>query len=336
MLRKVLFAFFAILFAVMLPVMWNNLLAQAMENKPQVEVQGEVTAGYTTTVVVHTPYVYSDLYFNTNNGVREFPANCTQNAVGGIICLVGEKFTFIVEISPVDAHELWILARTSFGGVIADTELIIPVKVDDYFQIRPGEVSEYLYYLANDSLGGDWHSTGILETNPPITYTLPTPGGIQFLSPITGSHLLTYFVDTPTGRQLGNIYLDVTPEAPASRFPVLVDDHFEMEEGATSVFNLLSNDRLPGDHSFGFGIDDVEVDVEYAVPTIGGLQVISPVTGIYTFTYYVDVIGIERDTAEVVVHVRPIDVGIPPEIPGDDEEEMPGLHLEYFLPFLER
>ncbi len=309
---------FAIIIAVVTASFWSTLPASAEENKPEIIVNGTVIAGYTTTITVRTNYPYWDLYFTTNHGVKEYPAICSKNAVGGITCPMGGEYTFTVEVFPAD--ELWIFARTTFGSTILQTEVIEEVSTNDFYQVRPGEKSEWLYYLGNDNLG-PWHSTGVLAVTSEVSYTLPSPGVIQFNYPVTGTYVLTYFADNDEGRHISQIYLEVTPDAPASEYPELGNDYFEMIEGETQNFNLFANDQFNSAKLLSYGIVSVEGDVNYASWPFGRLEVISPTVGVYTFTYQIQVVGIWQESAQAIVHVIPVEKPVTPSQPEQPVEE---------------
>lgn len=297
--------------------------------KPGITIIGDVAAKNTVTITVKTPYPKWETYFTTTGTIISHPAICEINVVGGANCDSADEYQFIVEVPVSESGVMWVFARTYFGDDIRQTEVYVEINGNDYFHVRPGEVSEYLWYLGNDNLGGKWSSTGILPAELPFSYTSPSPGALQIFYPVTGTYTLTYNVSTPYGLKGANIFLKVSADAPASRFPDAKDDYFEILEGQPSSYlGFLGNDYINAEgRTTTFGIQEADVPFPYSSPTPGTLQVVSPIAGTYTLTYYIDVYGMGRDTANIYLTV------IPFKHPTNTETTpQPGNGVTYYLP----
>ncbi len=113
---------------------------------------------------------------------------------------------------------------------------------------------------------------------------------------------------------------------------VLVDDVFLMESGAPQKdFYFFANDHVPWPEegqNWSTGIKPANVPFQYNSYTPGGLRVFAPPEGVFTFTYWV---SIETQWEEATITLF---VTNPPD--EEDDDEMPPLFLELFLPALSR
>jgi len=332
--NTVLSIVFSLLFVLSLVAVPQTAYSAPIEDeKPEIVIKGDVIAGEPVEIIVHTPYIYWELYFATTGTILESPSDCTINVVGGANCQPGNEHLFKVEVPISESHLMWVYAESTFASRVEQTELYVETSVDDIFQVRPGEKSEYLAFLANDSLG-EWNSVGIYPSDVPFSYTHPSPGMLQVLYPENGLYRFGYWVRDEDGEKYGTIIVNVSPYAPASRFPNLVDDHVELTEGQTSEWiGFLSNDKIaPSENGRSIGIIPASLPFTYTSPSPGALQVFAPTSGTYSLTYYVDIWGIGRDEAQIILHINQ---KVVPEPTPIDPVDQPKLEHHVWLPKME-
>jgi hypothetical protein len=303
--------------------------AQGTENAPEIIATNQVFVGETMSVTVKTDYPFWNLYFVSSGGIIEYPEGCTMNVVGGVTCekldAEPEEYHFVLEEAPSYAFELALFARTTFGNQINDSSFNVRIKPnpaqDDRFKVRPGEVSEIMAYTSNDDLDSGYNGTGVEPASLPFSYTTMQMGAIQFSYPITGSYVLTYWIGTPYGITHANIYLEVTPDAPASRFPDPQDDYIVIYEGEDTVLDILSNDKYPTEE------EDIflytyrgALPFPLQTPSPYVYKVISPTIGTYTMTYELGIYGIGAAKANVYLTVIPKE---PTDLPSAPQPIMP-------------